>query len=211
MERKGYFQKDRKKGMTMVDVLISIFIFTMAMEGFMLLYVRSWRQNAFIIEEGITAAAVSRAVNIVVSDLRKVRQSDAGGYPIQSGSDFDLVVFLDIDNDGATEKVHYFLEGNTLKQGVSEPIAGTPITYPAGDDTVTTLATSVINAANQPVFSYYNKDYPGDTVNNPLETPLAVEEARLIKVHLLMNIDPLKAPDNINIESFAELRNLNDY
>jgi hypothetical protein len=107
--------------------------------------------------------------------------------------------------------VHYFLEGNTLKQGVSEPIAGTPITYPAGDDTVTTLATSVINAANQPVFSYYNKDYPGDTVNNPLETPLAVEEARLIKVHLLMNIDPLKAPDNINIESFAELRNLNDY
>jgi hypothetical protein len=203
--------KGRYKGMSLVEALVAIAIFGIAMEGFALLFVKSWQNNAFIFEEGVTIAAVSRGVSSVVDDLRKVRQSDAGDYPIKSGSDFDLVVFLDIDNDEAVEKVHYFLDGTDLKRGISDPITGTPTTYPAGDDEVVVIAERIVNAASDPVFSYYNKDYPGDTANNPLDTPVAIQDVRLIKVHLLMNIDPNKAPDNINIESFAELRNLNDY
>jgi hypothetical protein len=48
-------------------------------------------------------------------------------------------------------------------------------------------------------------------VNNPLDTPINVEDARLIRVHLFVNIDPVRAPNNINIESFADLRNLKNY
>ena len=61
------------------------------------------------------------------------------------------------------------------------------------------------------MFSYYNKDYPADTENNPVSTPADVSEIRLIKIFLKINIDPNRAPDNIQQETFVELRNLNDY
>jgi hypothetical protein len=197
--------------MSLVEMLVAIGIFAIAMEGFTLLFLKSWRSNAFIYEEGVTAAAVSRAVDLAVGDLRRIRQSDAGDYPVKSGSDFELTVFLDTDGDGTTERVRYFLEGTSFKRGVTDPVAGTPVSYPAGDGTVTVLADHIVNTSAQPVFVYYNEDYPGDAANNPLPTPITVHKVRLVKVRLLMNIDPAKAPDNISLESFAELRNLKEY
>lgn len=195
--------------MTLTEVLMAVFIMAITMEGFALLYMRSLRSNAFILEEGMTVFAVSRAVNSMVSDLRKIRQSDGGAYPILLGSDSELTVFLDIDSDGATEKVRYFLDGSDMKRGVSDPITDTaPVTYPDGDDSVSIIATRIVNTENQPVFYYYNENYPGDQVNNPLVTPVSVGDVRLVKIHLLMNIDPARAPDNVNIQSFVQLRNL---
>jgi hypothetical protein len=122
-----------------------------------------------------------------------------------------VTFYADSDQDGQTERIHYFRDGSTLKRGVRLPTAGTPVTYANGDATVTTVATAVVNTGSEPVFTYYNANYPGDTTNNPLATPIAIANARLIKVHLAMNIDPNHAPDSVNFESFAELRNLNEY
>jgi hypothetical protein len=68
-----------------------------------------------------------------------------------------------------------------------------------------------VNESTQPVFYYYNENYPGDTVNNPIATPIAIEDARLVRVLLRINIDPIKAPNNVNVESFVDLRNLESY
>jgi hypothetical protein len=197
--------------MTLVEMMMAIFIMLIAMEGFTLLLLRSFQTNSFILEEGVASAAAARTVNGVVSNLRKARQADNGAYPIASGTDFDLKVYLDIDNDGATERVHYYLSNGKLYQGVTNPNAGLPVTYPAGDQVTTMLLDWVVNTNVQPIFYYYNKNYPTDIVNNPLTTPITVNTARLIRVHLWINIDPIRAPNNINIESFAELRNLNNY
>lgn len=199
------------RGMTLVEMMMAIFIMLIAMEGFTLLFLKSFETNSFILEEGVASAAASRVVSDVVSDLRKARQADNGAYPVASGSNFDLKVYLDIDNDGVTERVHYYLNSEKLYRGVTNPNAGLPVTYPAGDQTTTMLLDYVVNTNAQPIFYYYNKDYPTDTTHNPLSTPISVNTAKLIRVHLRVNIDPIKAPNNINIESFAELRNLNNY
>lgn len=197
--------------MTLVEVMVAIAIMLIAMEGFTLLFLQSWDTNKFILEEGMASAAASRATGKIVSQLRSVRQADNGDYPIESADDFDFKVYLDIDKDGVTERVHYFLDQATdeLKVGVTNPVAGTPVSYPAADDTVSILANYVVNENTDPVFYYFNQNYPGDTVNNPIVTPAAVDQIRLVQVHLYVNIDPVHAPDNINIESFADLRNLN--
>lgn len=194
-----------------MEVMVAIAIMLIAMEGFTLLFLQSWDTNKFILEEGMASAAASRATGKIVSQLRSVRQADNGDYPIESADDFDFKVYLDIDKDGVTERVHYFLDQATdeLKVGVTNPIAGTPVSYPAADDTVSILANYVVNDNTDPVFYYFNQNYPGDTVNNPIVTPAAVDQIRLVQVHLYVNIDPVHAPDNINIESFADLRNLN--
>jgi hypothetical protein len=201
----------RVRGMTLVEMMVAIGILVMATGGFTLLYIRSLQTHAFTIEEGMTALANSRAVDGVIDELRRVKQGDNGDFPLVSVGDTDVIVYLNVDDDAGTERVHYFLEGTTLKRGITDPIVGTTVLYPSGDATVNTLATSVVNTADEPVFSYYNKQYPGDTAHNPLSGAIVLSDIRLIRVWLSMNIDPRHAPNNIAIESFAELRNLNDY
>lgn len=205
--------KKTYKAMSLMEMLIAVGVSLAAMEGFTLLFLKSWDTNKFVLEEGMASAAASRVTNDIVTELRSVRQADNGDFPVESGDDFDLEVYIDIDDDGVTERVHYFLDLDTdqMKMGVTNPTGSTPVSYPAADDTVTVMANFVVNESSDPVFYYYNENYPGDTVNNPLGTPVSVENVRLVRVHLLVNIDPVHAPNNINIESFADLRNLETY
>jgi Tfp pilus assembly protein PilV len=197
--------------MSLIEMLMAIFILLIGLEGITLLFLNSWKMNKFVLETGNASLIASRTVEVIVRDIRRARQADNGDYPIESGGDSDLKVYIDIDGDGVTERVHYYLSNGSVFRGVTKPNATVPITYPSGDQTTLLLAQYISNTSSDPVFFYYNKNYPSDTINNPLATPIAVENVRLIKVHLLVNIDPVHAPDNINVESFAELRNLNNY
>ncbi|MEI6650684.1 MAG: prepilin-type N-terminal cleavage/methylation domain-containing protein [Candidatus Moraniibacteriota bacterium] len=203
------FRRKLIAGMTLVELIVSIFIMTVGMAGFSMLFLRSWNMNRFILETGVASAAASRGVDKLVSDLRKIRQGDDGSYPMVLGNGLELTAFLDIDNDGTTERIHYFLQNGSLKRGVAKPdTTHQPVSYPSGE-TVTTIANFVVNTVDKPIFYYYNDNYPGDTVNNPLHTPVAVQDVRLVKVRLIVNINPNRAPEETTIESFAEFRNLN--
>lgn len=208
-----YPANKRLKAMSFIEMMVAIFIMGVGMIGFSQLLLSTWKSNKFILETGNTAVQVNRASNEIISNLRRVRQADNGDYPIEYGSNFDLKIYLDVDGDGTTERVHYWLDSaaQEVKRGVTEPTTTTPPTYPGSDTTVTTIATYIVNTNVQPVFYYYNQNYPGDTINNPLTTPVNIHNVRLIRVLLRMNIDPIRAPNNINVESFADLRNLENY
>lgn len=201
------------KGMTFVELMTAIAIMLIATEGITVLFVKVWDNNKFIIEEAMASAAASRATNQIIIQLRGIEQAENGDYAIESADDFDLTIYADADDDGVVERVHYFLDdaNDQLKKGMTEPTTAVPPTYPAGDQTVTVMANYVVNESDNPIFFYYNGNYPGDTVNNPLATPTGAGSIRLIQVHLFVNINPVHAPDNINIESFVTLRNLHTY
>ena len=199
------------KGMSLVEMLVAISIFSMAIAGFTLLFARSWKINSYTIEMGQSSFAASQGVNTLVSYLRKARQGDNGAYAIQSADDNELVVFSDYNKNGSTERLRFYLEDSQLKMGIANPTGGIPKTYPINDEEVRILAERIVNLENEPIFYYYNKDYPGDIINNPVATPADVSEIKLVKIFLKINIDPNKAPDNIEMQSFVELRNLNDY
>lgn len=200
------------KAMTLVEMMVAIAIVLITMEGFTYLFLKTWDTNKFVLEEGLASAAASRATNKIVIQLRGVQQADNGDYPIEAADDFDLIFYADVDDDGVVEKVHYFLDAaaDQLHLGVSNPSATNPVTYPAGDDVVSVVANYVVNESSDPLFYYYNDDYPGDVVNNPLATPASIGNIQMVRVHLYVNINPVHAPDNINIESFVDLRNLHN-
>lgn len=201
------------KAMTLVEMLVAIAIVFITMEGFTYLFLKTWDTNKYILESGMASTAASRATNKMVIQLRGAQQADNGAYSLKSGDDFDFVFYANVDADSAVERVHYFLDLATdqLKLGVTDPTPGNPVSYQVGDGNVTIVANYVVNESDAPVFYYYNENYPGDAVNNPLATPASVSQIRMIRVHLYVNINPLHAPDNINIESFVDLRNLNTY
>jgi hypothetical protein len=198
--------------MTLLEMMVAISIFTIAILGFTLLFMRSWKMNSYTIEMGQSSLAVSQGTSKMVGYLRKVRQADNGANPIQSASGSDLVVFSDYDKDGITERLHFYLQNSQVKMGITKPTTGIPKTYPSGDQQTVLLADRIVNTGSEPIFYYYNTNYPADTTNNPINmatNPTTV--IRLIKIFLKINIDPNRAPDNIETQSFVELRNLNDY
>lgn len=203
--------KKIKSGMTLIEALIAIAIFTIGIGGFSLLFVKSWQSNSYVFEMGQSSMAASQGVNEIVGYLREVRQGDDGSYPIKSATDNDLVVFSDHDKDGITERLHFYKNANQLVMGWRKPSGGLPITYAAGDQGTSVIADRVVNNAGTPIFYYYNKDYPGDQSNNPIPIPVNVANVRLVKILLKININPNQAPDNIETSSFVELRNLNDF
>jgi hypothetical protein len=95
--------------------------------------------------------------------------------------------------------------------GVTDPTVTMPKSYPSADQQILTLARRIVNTSAEPIFYYYDKNYAGGSTQVPLVTPANVADVRLMKIHLKINIDPNRAPDNIELQTFVEMRNLNDY
>lgn len=200
--------------MTLIELLLAIAVMGIVMQGFTLLFINAWNTNKFTLEMGLASAMAQRAANKVIVDLRGIQQSDHGAFPIAEASAQSLTIYADIEDDGVVERVHYYLDqaSDELRVGITNPDTSTqPATYPAGDQETRVIARYVVNPSNDPIFYYYNNDYPGDTTNNPLTLPTSLSNIQLIRVRLFINIDPVRAPNNIYIESFVDLRNLHYY
>lgn len=204
----------KQKALSLVEMIITIGIFVIGVTAFSLLFVRGWKANKFIMEEGQSSFAASQTVDSLMGELRRVRQGDNGSYPVESADDNDLIVYIDIDHDEVTERVHYFLDeaNKKIKKGITNPSSGNPITYPTGDETVSDVMSYVENNSDNPIFYYYGTSYPASST--PITTPVSANQLssiRLVRFNLSINFKPNSMPDNISLESFAELRNMNKY
>lgn len=61
-----------------------------------------------------------------------------------------------------------------------------------------------------PLFTYYNGNWPGDTINNPLATGQRLLNTRLIEVRVTVDTDPNRSPQPFEVSTFTHLRNLKD-
>ena len=208
MRRKKY---KNNVGMTLIEVMMAIAIFAIGIEGFTLLFAKTWKTNSYVIEMGQSSLSASQGLNRMVDYIRRARQGDDGSYPLKSGNGNDLVIYCDFNKDGVTERLHFYKSNLEILMGVTRPTDTLPKTYPVSDQETVTVASYIVNGDDTPVFSYFNRDYPADMSNNPLATPILVSDARLVKVYLEINMKPESAPDNIKMQSFVEMRNLNDY
>lgn len=204
-------QNKKNKGMTIIEALIAIAIFSIGIIGFTTLFANAWRQNAYTLELGQATMTASQGVNEMVRNIREVRQADNGAYPVISADDNDIVFYSDYDRDNKAERLHFYKSGTNLLMGIREPSSTFPVTYAAGDGETRTITTHVVNDTSTSVFTYFDANYPEDSVNNPISTPATVPNIRLVRITLHVNIFPNKAPDNVQIQSFAEMRNLNDH
>lgn len=203
-------KKRKLKGMSLIEMLLAILIFTMGMLGVTKLFSNVWKNNAYTIEMGKSSMAASQGVNKMVTYIRGTRQGDDGAYPILLANNQELTVFSDYDKDGITERLHFYKNGQNIVMGFRKPTGGVPNRYLDGDQADIIIASNVVNDSNTPVFYYFNNNYPGDTQNNPMPTPSLVSNVRLIKIYLQVNT-AVGHSNNIQMQSFVEIRNLNDY
>jgi hypothetical protein len=85
--------------------------------------------------------------------------------------------------------------------------SGDPPQYILADETINVISRYVRNGSLL-FFTYYNGDWPTDTVNNPLPTLTRLSDTKLMHVYLKINIDPSRLPDDFDLESDIQIRNL---
>jgi len=199
-----------QKGLSLVEMLIAIAIFSMILVGTLLLIKYIYKNYGFAMEQGLSLNEVQKGIKVLTDDIRGARAADSGAYPIASADKSNFTFYADIDNDKITERVHYYLQNQVIMKGIARP-SGSPPIYPSADQTATVLVTHVINTADQPLFYYYDTNYPDDLANNPIASPVSdVNKIRLVKADIFYNLNPFRAPDNVRLESFVEMRNLKD-
>jgi hypothetical protein len=199
--------KLNKRGMTVVELVTASAILTLISGIMAIVLIRTYRVNDYTIRQGLNNSNLRSAVSDFTQNIREARQSDAGGYLILSGDDFDLKFFADIDGDTETEKLHYFLENNYLKLGISDP-SGFPPQYPTNDEEIRIVGSNILNQVSEPIFYYYNGENLSDLEDNPLETPIIPDEVSLIKLHLIADVDPDENSTKTEIETLVRPRNV---
>lgn len=149
------------------------------------------------------------SVSQIAREVRTMRQGQNGAYPLISGSDNEIRFYSDIDFNGESDLVRYTLSGTTLTKGVIKP-TGFPATYPLVNEITKVVAENVQNTGT-PFFLYFNANWPGDSVNNPLPTPVGIAEVRLVRISLSINVNPENAERSLySLSTNVSIRTLKD-
>lgn len=99
-----------------------------------------------------------------------------------------------------TETVSPQGDGGVLKKGVIEPV-GWPPSYPLDQEEVDILSLYVRNSP--PIFTYFDGEG-----NQLIEMPARKKDTKIMKIYLVINVDPNRAPDDFILESRVQVRNL---
>jgi prepilin-type N-terminal cleavage/methylation domain-containing protein len=196
-----------KKGFTLVEALVvaSILLLLMlAMTSFQkdVFYTNSIQQGSFtVIQDARTI------LRTMAKELRSASTGGDGSYPIVIAATSTLTFFTDTNNDGVKDKIRYFLATTTLMKGVIVA-SGTPVTYNPSLEKISYLASNVKNGTSTPLFDYFDGSYNG--TSTPLTQPVSVSVIRLVRMTLVLDVDPNRSPLPRTYVSSVTLRNLKD-
>jgi len=322
------------KSFTLIETLIAIFVFTLAMGAVSGLILMAYRTQSYTWQQSIAIDEARKGIETMVKEIRMAGEGEDGSYPIEIAEDKEFMFYSDIDKDGKTEKVRYFLgtvnsgnqtqecqtstqgsscsvsfsnflKGNLIsaqvkisvdgdlgqnnkeyvdiyadgqklatlcltgcsdctgtwqgsqtfdvtnfasdnlisflaqgssyvgpacpsplnytmkakfefsftedisalshefKKGVIDPVidAGGKISYPSDQEKVSLLTSYIRNVP--PIFEYYDQNG-----NKITDYPARLKDTKMMKVYLVVNIDPNRPPNEFELESSVQLRNL---
>ena len=144
--------------------------------------------------------------NKFTNELRNGAYGANGSYPINQASDTQLTFFSTAPNhDGTISKIRYYISGNTLYKGITNP-AGSPPSYVGQTETITPISSSM-SLGSAPLFYYYNDSYDGN--GNALTSPVNINQIKFIKINLIVLKKLVQnSNDTFTVTAGASIRNL---
>lgn len=98
-----------KKGFTLIEVIVTISIFTIVLIAISSLVTTMYRTHGYAFQQSIAIEEARRGVDTMQKEIRRARQGEDGSYPIEKASEKEFIFYSDIDGDGKTERVRYFI------------------------------------------------------------------------------------------------------
>jgi len=199
-------RSSHRHGFTLVEILVSIGIFTVIMGAVGLFEVNVFSYQRLASSSFQTIQDAEVILKTITKDIRMTSPGSDGSYALQTVATNTLLFFADINGDGVKERIRYTLIGPKLYRTVLVP-TGSPLTY-SGTESTSTILTDVTNGTSS-VFTYYSGAYTGSTTGM-LAQPVTPTAVRLIQVTL--TLDP-NTTDTLSARTYSAevtLRNLKD-
>lgn len=194
--------KKNLRGMTMIETIVTIGVFSMVMIAITNSVLYFYRANETAIEQSYQIDSARRGVGLMVRDLRETTYAENGAFPLSSIGSTSLTFYSDTDRDSAVERIRYSLSGIILSRAVTEPVGDPPVyTSAAATSSVSLYVRNEDEGV--PIFRYFDAngteltDYAHD-----------IADVVSVKVDLVVNVLPLRAPEEFTLRSSATLRNL---
>lgn len=199
--------RSTRGGFSLVELLISVAILSM-----IVVIATTFQRDVFslnyTLQGSLNAQLDARhVVKVMITELRKAEPSAGGAYPIVVASSTTVTFYSDVDSNGTSDRVRYFISGSELRKGVIAP-TGSPAVYNSANEKISTIISGFVSSSTLPLFQYYPSTYTGTT--SPLTSPVDIPSVRLMKVTVIIDKDPNKSPVKIIVTSQVNLRNLKD-
>jgi Tfp pilus assembly protein PilW len=199
--------KNNIKGFSLAEIVVVVGIL-----GMIMVAVSGFQRDVFVntkfASDSLSTTQDSRNIlRMMVRELRTSSSGNDGSYPIITAASSSISFYSDVDADGLKDKVRYYIATTTLKKGLIKP-TGSPLTYVAANEVFSTLAYNLKNSTSTPLFEYYDNAYAG--TSSPLTQPVNISNVRLVKINLMVDVDPNKSPNVRTYTSQVNLRNLKD-
>jgi prepilin-type N-terminal cleavage/methylation domain-containing protein len=188
------------KGFTLIETLVVIAIFILVLGGTVGMILGLYKAHYYTLQQVQAIEEARNGVETMIKEIRESRAGDDGSYVIEKAEDYEFVFYSDIDKDGDTEKVRYFIDGSDFKKGVINP-TGDPPQY-VGEEAIFILSKYVRN--QPPIFRYF------DGSLSELSAPARLKDTKLMRVYLVINVDPNREPQDFVLENEVQLRNLKE-
>lgn len=193
------------RGFTLIETMV-----TLLMIALLIVVVGTLQRQLFGLDRILHSVLFSQrearqTLKAVTAELRSASPSNTGAYPLAETAATSMIFFSDPNDDGLKERIRYFVEGTSLKRGVTTP-SGNPLVYNLATEKVTTVVNDIDPAATG--FAYFPGTYDGTTPSLP--QPVAAEDARLVKITIVVDRDPTKSPGAVTVTSQVTIRNLKD-
>jgi prepilin-type N-terminal cleavage/methylation domain-containing protein len=190
-------------GFTLLEVLIAMAISTVAIT---LVTMFAADLSGFGVQLGVrleTEREPEMLMRAILTEIRSMGPAANGSYTIAAATATSITFYTDVDNDEVFEQVRYFLDGTTLKRGLTEP-SGTPAQYPAADEQVREVVHYIVPGTA--VFTYYPEGHP--SVTGALPVPTDISAIRMVQISCTTDKDPVQQPPASTLWIIAMIRNL---
>lgn len=192
--------------MTLVEMLISVALFTLLMLVVTNGIQRMYTYNAYTFSQAYQVQNARLGMQALIRDVREMTFADDGTFPLAVMEDNRIGFYSDIDRDDSVEYVEYAYSGTTTIVKSVYNATGTPPVYDTSTTTdVTTLSRYVQNnVQGTTTFKYF------DAAGVEVVASSAITDVRYITSQIIVNIDPIRDPGQFMLRSSAALRNVKE-
>lgn len=207
-KNKGFTHMTKsREGFTLIEVIVTMSVIMLIAGAVVGLNYVVGQTQVLSFNSLLTVESANRVISTLGKELRTSRYSENGAYPIQFADSQEIVFYSDIDYDGDSDRVRYYLDETTLKKDVTEP-AGDPPQY-LDDNISTTILSETIRNGGSPVFFYYDDNFPENTTV-PLTFPAPVGDVRTVQIVLRSNEQGNFPREDYILDTYIQLRLLKD-